>query len=345
MLKLTCPVDGAPLAPKGPWLVCDHDHRYPVVQGVPVLLRPDATHTIALMQKSWSMAVDWVEGRGDDPAFIETLGVSDAQKTSVRDAMQREEEGCDPVVSHLVAATNGNLYTGLVGRLADPPIPLVDLPRSEGGHLLDIGCSWGRWSMAAAALGYRPVGIDPSLGAVLAAMRLARKLGVPFQGVVGDARHLPFATAAFDAAFSYSVLQHFSRADAQRAVQEIARVLVPGGLAKVQMASSLGIRSLHVLLRRGFSEGRDFDVRYWRPRELRRLFERTFGSARVDVDCYFGLGLQPSDAELMAPSGRLLVAASERLRILSTRFRPLVYAADSLFLTARNVAGHGGART
>ena len=46
---------------------------------------------------------------------------------------------------------------------------LLDLPR---GPLLDIGCSWGRWSLAAARKGYSVVGIDPSLGAVMAARRI-----------------------------------------------------------------------------------------------------------------------------------------------------------------------------
>ena len=41
--------------------------------------------------------------------------------------------------------------------------------RTGGTRLLDIGCSWGRWSLAAAARGYDAVGIDPSLGAIMAA--------------------------------------------------------------------------------------------------------------------------------------------------------------------------------
>ena len=40
-----------------------------------------------------------------------------------------------------------------------------------GSRLLDLGSSWGRWSIAAARKGYSVVGLDPSLGAVLAARR------------------------------------------------------------------------------------------------------------------------------------------------------------------------------
>jgi hypothetical protein len=43
--------------------------------------------------------------------------------------------------------------------------------------------------------GYHAVGIDPSLGAIVAARRTARQLGVADAVCRGDARHLPFAEA------------------------------------------------------------------------------------------------------------------------------------------------------
>ena len=49
--------------------------------------------------------------------------------------------------------------------------------------------------MAASKKGYLQVGLNPILGAVLAAKRLAKRLVVPFQGVVADARFLPFHPA------------------------------------------------------------------------------------------------------------------------------------------------------
>ncbi len=95
-------------------------------------------------------------------------------------------------MSYLVAATSGILYKHAVGRLHDYPIPEIRLADGQGKVLLDIGCSWGRWSMASVKKGYVPAGLDPSLGAVLAAKRLAKRLGLPFHGVVADARFLPF---------------------------------------------------------------------------------------------------------------------------------------------------------
>jgi hypothetical protein len=74
--------------------------------------------------------------------------------------------------------------------------------------------------------------------------------------------------------YSYSVLQHLSRADAEAAVAEMGRVLVDGGTAKVQMPTTLGVRCLFHQVKRGFRDGRGFEVRYWSLPALRRLFTR-----------------------------------------------------------------------
>jgi SAM-dependent methyltransferase len=84
------------------------------------------------------------------------------------------------------------LLRGDVPQTIGHPIPDIRLPQGQAKLLLDVGCSWGRWSIAARRKGYSPVGLDPSLGAVLAARRIADSLGLAFYGVVGDARILPF---------------------------------------------------------------------------------------------------------------------------------------------------------
>ena len=101
----------------------------------------------------------------------------------------------------------------LIGRLPKYPIPDIPLEEGRGRTLVDIGCNWGRWTVAAARRGYRPIGVDPSLEALLGrAEPVCGQLGVEADFVIGDARHLPLRTASIDTAFSYSVIQHFSRA-------------------------------------------------------------------------------------------------------------------------------------
>jgi SAM-dependent methyltransferase len=155
---------------------------------------------------------------------------------------------------------------------------------------------------------------------------------------VGDARHLPFRRASLDAVFSYSVLQHFSKPDARQAFRQLASVVKPGGLIRIQMASATGIRSLQHIARRRFAEPANFEVRYWFPSRLLQEFKQVFGNSQLEVDCYFGLGLQPTDYQLYGRTGRILLRVSERLRKASLVLPPLRYCADSVYLIGTNDA-------
>lgn len=254
---IVCPLHGDPLGEAADGLSCPHGHRYPVVDGVPVLL-DDRPQTIGIAEHSLRTAR---AGATDDPYFLGTIGISERERAELRRQIDANPDGSvDPVISLLVAATNGIAYKHLIGTLNEYPIPEIRLPRAEGALLLDIGCNWGRWSIAAARKGYRTIGIDPSLGAVLAAKRLAKRMGLPCRFVVGDARFLPLRPGAVDVAFSYSVIQHFSREDASAAVREIGRVVRTGGRSLIQMPTVFGLRCLYHQARRGFTDGQAFDV-------------------------------------------------------------------------------------
>jgi SAM-dependent methyltransferase len=210
----------------------------------------------------------------------------------------------------------------------------LPLPDGGGRRLIDVGCSWGRWTLAAAARGYDAVGIDPSLGAVLAAARVARQFNRAVHYVVGDARHLPFPSGSADTVYSYSVLQHFSREDAGAAVGEMARVVRPNGTVKVQFPTLAGVRCLYHQARRGFRQPTAFEVRYWTWNQLRRLFTAV-GPARFEVDCYFGIGLQQTDEKFMTPALSRILRASEFLKRASRRLPPLQWIADSVFVESQ----------
>ena len=333
---LACPKHRTELTQEGPWIKCPQGHRFPVVQDVPVLLCDDFSDTIGIAAESLRLARLCAEGHSsDDPCFTTSLGLWGGERDQLRAAMADNRDGVDPVVSCLVAATNGILYTHLVGSLAEYPIPRLPMAQGNGDLLLDVGCSWGRWSIAAAQRGYCPLGLDPSLGAVLAAKRLSSRLGLPFIGVVGDARFMPFRASAFRAVHSYSVLQHFSKADADLALQEVKRTLHDNGIFRIQMASAWGVRSFQHQVRRRFREAHSFEVRYWSPMELRAKFNELFDVVRMSVDCYFGLGLQPSDLSIMPLSKRAVIHASELLKSVSSRIAPLKYLADSLVFEGR----------
>ena len=323
----SCPRDGAALVDEGGSLRCGHGHRYPVVEGIPVLLRPDVPGTIGLIAESLA-----AENHPEDgPLYLRSVGISDAERDQAR-ALAAGSHPIDPVVSVLVGATSGHAYKHLIGKLHEYPIPEIRLPPGDGKTLIDIGCSWGRWSMAAARKGYRVTGIDPSLGALLAAKRASRQLGLDIAFVCADARYLPFPADTFDVAYSYSVLQHFSIEDALRAIEEVGRVLKPGGMSLVQMAHHGGPLSLYHQLRRGSRQASGFDVRYWRLAQLRDAFAARVGASAIEAHCFFGLGLERSDARLMKPAVRALTALSDFLASASRRMDGLVAAADSVYI-------------
>jgi ubiquinone/menaquinone biosynthesis C-methylase UbiE len=90
--------------------------------------------------------------------------------------------------------------------------------------ILDVGCGSGRL-LRAAHLRWpeaRLFGVDPSMGMVEAGRRLT-----PAELHVTGAESIPLADASIDVAFSTIAFHHW--ADQERGLQEVARVLRPGG--------------------------------------------------------------------------------------------------------------------
>jgi SAM-dependent methyltransferase len=297
-------------------LCCPEGHRYPVVDGIPVLLVPESRATHQSAVRSYEEA-------------------SKPGLAPVGPPVERRS-GIDPYVQEAVAATNGIMWKQRLGSLRSYPIPEVPLPRAAPGGtaFLDVGCNWGRWCVAAWQLGYSPAGIDVNLEAVRAAYRVAEQLGVEAGYVVADARHLPFLEDTFPIVFSYSVLQHFDKVDAQRALAEASRVVSPGGQVVIQMPNRYGLRCLYHQARRGFRRARAFEVRYWGPHELVSIFGRLIGPTRLSVDGYFSLNAQRSEAYQLSLQYRAVVRLSQRLQALSRRLPSLLHLADSLWVMA-----------
>lgn len=297
------------------------------------MLRRDVPQTITLADASLKRASGELIDQRAPGLHLESLGISDTEKNGVVD-LARGRTAIDPVVAYLVAATNGLMYEHLIGAIERYPIPELTLPQGDGRRLVDVGCSWGRWSIAAGRLGYDVLGVDPSLGAVMAAKRVAAELGLQNRYVVADARYLPIADDSVDVTYSYSVLQHLAPEHAADAIAEMGRVLRSGGVARVQMPTRYGVRCLYHQARRAFREARGFEVRYWTRGALESIFSRHIGPPRFEVDCYFGIGLQKADAPLMTPALRRVLWASERLKGMSVSVPALVACADSVFVEA-----------
>ena len=90
-------------------------------------------------------------------------------------------------------------------------------------RLLDVGCGHGALVKALTERGAQVTGIDPHPQAVAAA-----KTAVPNARIeAASAEALPFDEAAFDGVVCLNALHH--TADPRKALDEMARVVVPGG--------------------------------------------------------------------------------------------------------------------
>jgi len=326
---LACPRDRAELYLDGQQLCCPHGHKYPIVDGVPVLLLAEIEQTIGIAKASLNAAETGI----GHPLYVDSLGLSDEQRRGVERDWTAGAE-IDAAVSYLVGATSGWGYVDLVGRLKTYPIPDIPVEKGNGDLLLDVGSNWGRWSVSAARKGWRVIGIDPSLGALLAAQRAFSGKGLDMGFICGDARFLPLKNDLFLRAFSYSVFQHFSETDAKMAIAELGRVLRKGGRAKIQMANKGGLRSTYTRTRRDYMNSGLFRVRYWSLTSLRETFEQNIGPTAVTAEAFGGLGLLAEDLRLVSAKARLLIRISTLLKSLSSYVRSFVRYADSVYVVS-----------
>lgn len=185
-------------------------------------------------------------------------------------------------------------------------------------RVLEIGCSTGYLTRLFAGKAERIVGLDMNRAALRQAGR--RHPSMPL--ACGDAEHLPFADAAFDAIVMLEVIEH-TQSDVA-AVSELRRVLKPGGIL-ILSTPHAGLfawldpynvrttfqRKLPAVARLSerlvrFSSGQFTDNlewhRHYRVAELRRMLEQDFTIRTVYRG---GFWLYPVTAASISVIGRL----------------------------------------
>jgi SAM-dependent methyltransferase len=93
----------------------------------------------------------------------------------------------------------------------------------RGRRVLDVAGGDGYWAGLARRRGARAVSVDLSRAKLLRGRSLASHPAL----IEGDALALPFADGSFDRVMSICAIEHFD--DGDRALDEMARVLRPGG--------------------------------------------------------------------------------------------------------------------
>lgn len=98
----------------------------------------------------------------------------------------------------------------------------------HGKAVLDLGCGGGFMAEALAKRGATVIGVDPAEAAVDAARAHAGGEGLAIDYRVGSGEAIPVVDRGVDCVVCVDVLEHV--ADVDRVLDEIARVLRPGGL-------------------------------------------------------------------------------------------------------------------
>jgi SAM-dependent methyltransferase len=307
---LACPWDHTRLRTYNGGLACEQAHRFGVEQGIPVFTDNPRRELV--------------------PRNMEPCRYLDP------------EGSIEPFVSDWLVNTNGNLYWQARGRLRRYPVPQWPFGGGEGRLLVDVGCGWGRWTIAAARAGYSPIGVDVHIDALAAAGRVTRQIGVRADYVCGDADHLPFQSGSIDLVFSYSVLQHLERATVMRVFKEVCRVLKPRGVCLVQLPNVFGLYNMLLQTKRGFRDARSgtFEMRYWSRAEIRKAVEEAgLRNLTIHADGFFTQNPQLSDLDLLSFGGKLIVLASDAGRRAAAVLPVLTRLADSLWVEARASPG------
>ncbi|MEO1091698.1 MAG: bifunctional 2-polyprenyl-6-hydroxyphenol methylase/3-demethylubiquinol 3-O-methyltransferase UbiG [Pseudomonadota bacterium] len=147
----------------------------------------------------------------------------------------------------------------------------------QGKAVLDLGCGGGFMAEAMAARGALVIGLDPATEALAAAREhaAAEALEIDYREGVGEA--IPQGDASLDIVVSCDALEHVS--DLDRVLDEVARVLKPGGLFLFDTINKNALSSFVVVtmgerVLRLMPRGTHDPALFIRPRDLGRALAR-----------------------------------------------------------------------
>ncbi len=93
------------------------------------------------------------------------------------------------------------------------------------GSILDVPCGTGIYAVALKGKGYDVVAADASASM----LEIASQRTEGMVALLCDIRHLPFKDAAFDAAMTIRLFQHYPKDEVIQFLRELWRVITPGG--------------------------------------------------------------------------------------------------------------------
>lgn len=160
---------------------------------------------------------------------------------------------------------------------------------TKGDFILDVGCGVGTFAFHSAKAGADAIGTDFSQEAIDIAKEIVSQYKIPgkVQFMKTDATRLPFEDSSFNKIVSADFFEHINRIQKKKVINEMYRVLKPGGTMVIYTPNRLKLKSDIVGERiKALFKGKDRSRYNWEKYvdskhigltttfELKRLFKR-----------------------------------------------------------------------
>jgi ubiquinone/menaquinone biosynthesis C-methylase UbiE len=132
----------------------------------------------------------------------------------------------------------------------------ADFDTTRGKKVLEIGVGLGADHQRFAEAGALLTGIDLTPRAIEMTRQRFHMFGLKSELQVGDAENLNFPDNSFDLIYSWGVIHHSP--DTQKAINEIHRILKPGGKAKIMIYNKYSLVGFMLWLRYALLAGKPF---------------------------------------------------------------------------------------
>ena len=170
------------------------------------------------------------------------------------------------------AAAYNRWYATPLGQMVDrveKEAVLSLVPELQDRRVLEVGCGTGKFSSALSSWGAEVVGLDYSGPMLARAQDQARRQGQAITWVRGLASGLPFADGSFDGVMCILALDFIT--DRETALQEMLRVLRPGGFLSIAMLNRFSLWTLKRVIRAWFKPSLWREASFITPKALWRL--------------------------------------------------------------------------
>ncbi len=144
---------------------------------------------------------------------------------------------------------------------------LLDI--QKGVSVADIGCGTGIYTHELCLAGAKVTGVDISPEMLAIAAERNRAHGLMANFIEGDAQALPFTDNTFDCVISITAMEFFQ--EPAQCLQEMYRILKPGGHMVVATINSLNIWSLERRIKTWYTQSIFSRTRFYSINDMKSL--------------------------------------------------------------------------